>query len=187
MAKNEEAEALASVLARVLNPIVERLERLEAVVAPKEDGATSPDELHFKLMASLRGQDQEIESIGLVEIVHGCMSDTGATFDAEVHYPPLKRGGRVVGKDPKKPIVKVLLNYTWPEGIDKHVADGGLVPDGMDMKELSGMWVGQETDNYRQWKYDEFTKADARRYVGKPLPSNIRRVTPPVAPVAQTA
>lgn len=186
--EHQEAETLAALLTRVLGPILDRLEKLESASKPNVPdvpaGVDTADEHHYKLMAALRGQDQGLERFKLVEVVEGCLSDTGATFDAEVHYPPLRKEGKIVGRDPTKGLVKVLLNYQWPDGIDRHVRDGGVVPDGMEMKEVSGLWIGQETDAYRQWKWDEFMKADNKRYVGKPLPGHIRRVQP-TAPVAQ--
>lgn len=188
MSKEEKglAESLGDVLNRVLSPILDRLERLENKGKAEEiTPIDSPDELHEKLMASLRGQDQDLEPFHLIEVHQGCLSDTGATFDAEVHYPALRKGGKIVGRDAKRGLVKVLSNYTWPEGVDKHVSQGGLVPDGMEMKELSGQWIGQETDAYRQWKYEEFYKADNKRYVGKPLPAHIQRVA--VAQPAKSA
>jgi hypothetical protein len=169
-----EAEALASVLSRILTPLVERIERLEG---GKPQQQMSPDELHAKLMSELRGTNQDLEAFGLVEVVDGCRSDTGATFDAEIQYPPLRINGRIVGKDDKKPTVRVLRNYAWPVGLDKHTSEGGLVPDGMTMTEL-GPGGQQESDAFRQWKYDEFYKADAKRLIGKPLPAHMRQSAP---------
>lgn len=179
----DSAEALGSVLNRVLSPLMDRLERLEARSAAANPPAAPPasaDEQMAKLMAAMRGQQEGLEEFGLVEVVEGCTSDvSGATFDAEVQYPVIKHMGKIVGKGPKG-IVKVMRNYAWPAGIDKHVAEGGVVPDGMTMNEL-GPGGQQETDAFRQWKYETFAKADNQRFVGKPLPAHVRPPTP-VAP-----
>lgn len=182
------AEAIGTVLNRVLTPLLDRLERLEArssgAPANNEPPLTA-DETMAKLMAALRGQQEGLDALGLVEIVEGCTSDiSGATFDAEVQYPVVKHMGKIVGKLENKGVVKVMRNYAWPAGIDKHVADGGVVPDGMTMHEL-GPSGTQETDAFRQWKYETFAKADNRRFVGKPLPAHVRpRVDAVAAAVA---
>ena len=177
MSEKDTADLIARALqpfAKVLDALVSRLEKLEA---PKPgDKKLTPDEMLAEMMGELRGTNQDLSEFGLIDVVDGCVSDSGATFDAEVQYSPVKIKGRVVGKDPKG-VVKVLRNYAWPAGIDKHAADGGVVPDGMTMME-QGPGGMQETDAYRQWKYDEFYKADARRYIGKPLPSHVRRNAP---------
>ena len=99
------AEALGSVLNRVLSPLMDRLERLEARSAAANPPAAPPasaDEQMAKLMAAMRGQQEGLEEFGLVEVVEGCTSDvSGATFDAEVQYPVIKHMGKIVGKGPE--------------------------------------------------------------------------------------
>jgi hypothetical protein len=176
MSKNEDAESLASILTRILAPLAERIERIESKAAPAAATATpSADETMAQLMAALRGQQPELDTIGLVEVLEGCVSDmTGASFAAETHYPVVKVMGKPVGKDAARGVVRVMRSYVLPAGASKHVAEGGLVPDGMVMHEL-GPGGQQETDSFRQWTYDSFYKADAMRFVGKPLPPHVRR------------
>jgi hypothetical protein len=170
---HEDAKGLADVLTRLLTPIVDRLERLESKASPAASPPLSADETMAKLMAELRGQQADIDSFGLVEVVEGCTSDiSGATFDAEIHYPVVRHMGRIVGKVADKGVVKVMRNYAWPVGIDKHVPEG-VVPEGMTMFEL-GPQGQRETDSYRDWKYKTFAMADNRRFVGKALPAHVR-------------
>jgi hypothetical protein len=166
-------QAFASTMRTMMDPIADRLTALEqGKPAPK---ATSPDEVHAQMMRELRGKTVDPIAIGLVEVVEHCTSDSGATFDAECQYTPVHVDGKLAGKT-GAPVVKCLLNYTWPVGHDVHQQDGGLVPNGMAMVE-----DGKPSPTYRQWLWETYLQADTRRFVGKPLP---RWVLPEPAPVA---
>lgn len=94
-----------------------------------------------------------------------CVSPiTGSTFRAR-----LRLDGRVLE----------LLDYAYPEGIDKHEGDGGRVPNGSPIYNANGKF----DSHYLQWRWSEFWYADLRAWVGKRLPSGMV-VTAPVAEVA---
>lgn len=87
-----------------------------------------------------------------------CKSEeTGATFEAHVlesrnttKFPH----GRIVG----------MRNYQRPAGHDVYEANGGLVPDGMQM-----VANGLQTPPYKQWLWTTFYQTDLRRYVQRPI------------------
>jgi hypothetical protein len=154
--------AFSDSMRTMMAPVLDRLVSLEqGKPAPKP---SSPDEAHAQMMRELRGKTVDPIALGLVEVVEHCTSDSGATFDAECHYTPVHVDGRLAGKT-GTPIVKQLLNYTWPVGHDVHQRDGGLVPDGMAMIEDS-----KPSPTYRQWLWETYLQADTRRFVGKALP-----------------
>ena len=180
MANDRATEALVEAVSK----LIERLERLEsraiASPAPVVTGK-SPDELHASMMEDIRGSTDDVERIGLSETIVGVKSDLGAadsegnlhgaTFDAVVNWQPVHKGGKLVGRTSKCKVT-TLANYAWPAGIDVHLSAGGLVPDGMEM--LVANDKTRETDQYKQWKYETFYKADCQRFVGRPLPAHLR-------------
>lgn len=84
------------------------------------------------------------------------LSPTGATFIPRVIPSKTHPKGRVVD----------LLEYTHPEGVDRHQSDGGLVPDGHPI--LVTNKAGQMLSaDYKQWKYTTFWRQDLNTYVGK--------------------
>jgi len=184
--------AFAQTMRTVLDPLVDRIAQLEANRGPVEDKRTA-DEKYHELMAAIRGQSEDIAGLGLVEIVEGCTSDLGATdadgtqrgarFDAEVQYKPVVVNGKIVSKS-GPPTVRNLLNYTLPEGHDRHQAQGGIVPNGMTMKEIGADHQEKLSDGYKQWLWESFWQADLRRFVGKQLPAHVRPQAPPVATTA---
>jgi hypothetical protein len=192
-------QAFAQSMRTILDPLLTRIEQLEArgtVAAPVITERVSADETYAKMMSELRGQNEEIAKLGLVEVVTGCMSDlgattatgesVGATFDAELHHKPFSVGGKITGKVPGVlPIVKSLLHYTEPVGHDVHQAQGGLVPDGLTIQE-QGPGGPRLSSTYVQWKWETFWQADIRRFVGKPLPAHIRADAARRAAAAQT-
>lgn len=94
-----------------------------------------------------------------------CVSPiTGSTFRAR-----LRLDGRVLE----------LLDYAYPEGIDKHEGDGGRVPNGSPIYNANGKF----DSHYLQWRWSEFWYADLRAWVGKKLPSGMV-ATAPVAEIA---
>jgi hypothetical protein len=174
-------QMLADVMKATMQPLLERLERLEAGRASN----LTPDQQFHKTLETIRGSTDDVETIGLVEVVEGCKSDLGApdadgtmrgaTFDAEIHYTPVMNGGKLVAKTSKCRVVQ-LLRYRWPDGFDKHVSQGGLVPDGLEIKSDANARSG-----YDQWLWETFLQADTRRFVGKALPAHVRH-----APLAST-
>jgi hypothetical protein len=179
--------AFANTMRTVMDPILTRIEQLEARAVPKAEEKLSPDEIYAKLMADIRGQSEDLAKIGLVEVVEGCTSDLGApdkdgtmhgaSFDAELQFKPLIVGGKVMGKTGVA-VVKRFARYELPAGIDKHQRDGGLVPDGMTMQEIGANGTMRESDGYKQWVWETFLQADTRRFVGKALPAHVRPTAP---------
>jgi len=96
--------------------------------------------------------------------------DTGATFTACVIESRTHPNGRIVA----------LENYTHPPGTHTYRANGGLVPDQLQILR-AGIGAPQEGDKvprhdynifYLQWRWEEFWQKDLRRYAGKPLLSS---------------
>jgi len=80
---------------------------------------------------------------------------SGATCECEVQGP--------------QKIVKTLVNYTEPPEAMKSIDEGGVVPNGLEIKQVDG----QLTTHYKQWRYDQFLKADLATYVGKPFNASL--------------
>jgi hypothetical protein len=183
-------EAFAQTMRTVLDPVISRLERLER--GPATPDKKTADETMAEMMAAIRGQSEDVAKIGLVQVVDGCTSDLGvqdvdgqqhgATFDAELHFAPVVVNGKIIGKS-GAPIVRNLLNYKLPAGHDRHLNAGGLVPNGMSMKELGMDHQEKLSDGYKQWLWETFWQADLRRFVGRQLPPHVR----PQAPSVQSA
>lgn len=143
------ARAVGHAVAEGVKPLAEKLERIEGSVVPPTTGMT-PDERHELMMSELRGKGRPGPPESTIE---GCRSeDTGATFNARTV------SGKVVNLDA----------YTLPAGLDKHVSEGGLVPEGMVITNEGDDWA------YRQWVWTTFWQADLRRFIGKPLPPSAR-------------
>lgn len=142
------AQAIGEVMARTMEPIVRRLESIEAKSTPA--ARMTADEVQRRVMAEIRGEGRPAP---VVEELFALKSeDTGATFDVVIE------GGKV----------SALPNYRYPEGIDKHIDEGGLVPQGMAIVEEGGDW------GYRLWRTKEFWIKDLTRFVGKVLPPSMR-------------
>ncbi len=107
-----------------------------------------------------------------------CLTARGATFDAIVDYPVEKDDeGKPTGKrDPRFPSGRVLRleSYRTPEFVtegpkhDALNADGTYcVPKSMPITNTgSGKGAGQETVQFKNWKWHTFFQADLARYVG---------------------
>lgn len=72
---------------------------------------------------------------------------TGATFNADVQRETVIR----------------LVDYAYPPEAETHQDQGGAVPNGLDVKDVNG----QYTIQYKQWRYENYWKADLALYVGK--------------------
>jgi hypothetical protein len=90
-----------------------------------------------------------------VTLVEGCIAPSGATFTAEI----------------QRNIVVTLQDYRHPDGVETCVDDGGLVPNGFQIRDLTS---GLATPMYKQWLYETFLQPDIRAIVGKPLPRHMR-------------
>lgn len=126
-------------------------------------------------MGAMRGHDRP----PLVERTIACKSPlTGSTFTARIVESRGWPQGRIVD----------LVDYTHPAGIDKHVSDGGIVPDGLtihigadragkatlpDGTEIA-VSIGDFTPEYKMWSYETFWKRDLAEFNGKPFAEYIR-------------
>ena len=154
MCRMNEKDKDAAIVA-ALTALTEKVASLTPKPAERIDG----DELQRRILAELRGVGRPAPKM---EHLIGCKSElTGATFDVEI------QGGKVT----------CLPNYTLPAGHDKHIADGGLVPDGIELV-LKG-----DNYTYRVWLKDTFWIVDLKTFVGKPpLPSLLRSAQPQTHP-----
>lgn len=126
------------------------LERLAQKTAPPVDTRTGDQKFYEEFEKVYGYAPTQRRLLSPPELVP-CKSDSGATFVAKVS------NGRVVS----------LEGYTFPEGIDRHQHDGGLVPNGLDLTNIAN---GQESIPYKGWKFNEFWKRDINAFVGRPLP-----------------
>jgi hypothetical protein len=117
----------------------------------------SPDELMAEALTSIRYQkphpQTDVECVSL---------ETGATFTAIVVASRPYPEGRVCRID----------GYAHPDGIDRHVKDGGLVPDGIELRNRAN---GEESQDLKNWRWRTFWQADLLRYIGRPLPVWVRK------------
>jgi len=89
----------------------------------------------------------EIEEIPVVS------PDTKAKFTAICTKSLTFPAGRIVS----------VKDYTYPDGVEEHIREGGLVPEGMTIRLPSG----QYDKNYKQWRWVNFFQKDLRTFVGK--------------------
>jgi hypothetical protein len=86
-----------------------------------------------------------------------CVSEiSGSKFTAVVCASRTFPNGRVVK----------LENYRYATGSDTNEREGGLVPNGITVKNKSGT----PTTEWHQWRWENFWKADLCHYVGNELP-----------------
>jgi hypothetical protein len=124
---------------------------LVMATAPK---AMSEDEKFQAEIASRKGTDRPPLP---TSVVKGVTSETGSTFDALIDHR-----GNVVALD----------KYAHPTGVDVHQTDGGLVPQGLPIRDAGG---GDFSMLFKQWRYESFWAHDLNAYIGKPLPAHARR------------
>lgn len=98
----------------------------------------------------LKGRQRAIPQFKLI----ACKSDTGATFDARIVRSRAFPTGRIV----------CLENYQHPAGYDKHLRDGGLVSDGVPLRDHQ---TGQFLPLFKQYLYETYWKADLQYFVGR--------------------
>lgn len=138
----------ASTLADLIAAAVDR--RVAEIMTAK-----GPDERIADAMAAQRGQNMPAPHEALVD----CVSPiTGATFTARMLMP--RRPGapwRVVE----------LLDYTRPEGWDRLQQDGGLVPNGV---ELKNEVTGKPSQKFMLSVHRDYYVKDNQQLLGKPLP-----------------
>lgn len=127
--------------------------RAAAPDAPPQTGPISVEEFPGQY-ASVLKKMRERPSEPQPEPV-ACISPiTGSSFRARC-----RPDGRVLE----------LLDYKEPEGIDKHVSEGGLVPDGAPIKDQNGRLDA----DYKQWRWTEFWFADLKAWIGKKMPAGM--------------
>jgi hypothetical protein len=76
-----------------------------------------------------------------------------------------------------------IRDYQYPDGVDHHISEGGLVPNGMQMKNAGGT----DLATFKQWKWETFYQQDLRAWIGKPLPVYVRADADATATVAMQA
>lgn len=156
MAKEKETEQAPARMITVDAATLEELvnAKVAALVAQIKGG--TPNENFKEMMDRERGKDRPPIPVQLIP----CKSPlTGATFTAKVSPSRKFPGGRIID----------LLDYVHPEGTEKHVEEGGLVPKGMIMKRPDGILEAQ----YKLWRYREFWLKDLQQFNGKPMTSYI--------------
>lgn len=126
--------------------------KVAARLAQNAQANVSSDPLAKRLQDAARPEVQE-------ETLVPCESPfTGARYTARVLKSRAWPQGRIVD----------LLDYKLPPGTDKHMNEGGLVPDGMIMSSPDGKGL---THDYKWWRYTSFIQRDLREFNGKPLQS----------------
>lgn len=141
MAKDEDV--------RITQGVVEAL-KLLGFKAPTEDTRT-PDQRFQQSVAELRQPAAQLPT----ETIKDCKSpNTGAVFDMFVCNG----------------VCTEIPNYRKPEGHDKHQAEGGLIPNGLQLEDPNG----KPHPSYLQHCYEAFWQADIRFFVGKPVPPYMR-------------
>ena len=141
----------AAALGALIDDIVAR--RLKDALA-----ARSVDDRFEEEMALLRGTKRPLPHEQLVE----CASPvTKATFTARL-LMPRKEGGQYR--------VVELIDYTKPDGWDRSVSNGGLVPDGVEIYGQDGKMTLRFGASVNQNYYNR----DNRDVMGKPLEPQYR-------------
>lgn len=136
---------------------------IEAEVSARMTGAIIPDPLQKRIEEAARGQI-------ITEAKYRCESPmTGARFTAVVQKSKAYPLGRII----------TVEDYEFPEGIEKHTTEGGLVPEGQRIFALDdkGRSIpGVYETSFRVWKTREFYIKDLTTWVGKPYqPSMLAR------------
>lgn len=119
-------------------------------VTPGVDPMTPDERVKLVVEQMRKGENREAHTIDKIDVVS---ARTGARFAAIVASSKSDPNGRVL----------TLEDYVFPDGIEVHRADGGVVPDGMIIKTPKG----ELTKQYKQWRWTEFYQNDLREYVGK--------------------
>lgn len=119
--------------------------------APSPGVAQSPNEMFAAQMKAARVSTEPPLQIDRVE---GVLSNvTGSRFTAvKVHG-----------------VVAQLEGYTYPDGIEKDEADGGLAPNRLGVRNKDG----QLSPQFKQWRWENFYQLDLRTFVGKVLPAHV--------------
>lgn len=162
----EQFQAAIAAAARAGAEAVLSTQAAAPAAAPAPHASTSPISVeefpgqYASILKAMRSRPAEAEPEPVT-----CVSPiTGSSFRARI-----RADGRVLE----------LLEYAYPDGIDKHESDGGRVPNGSPIYNANGKFEA----HYLQWRWSEFWYADLRAWVGKKLPSGMI-VTVPVAEVA---
>lgn len=141
--------ALQELLAAAVKQGVESGMRSQAPTAQPGDPLAQPFSAE---MDAFRGKHLPKQILRRIP----CKSEeTGSSFVALC----LQTGQGVYGK------IVTIEEYLYPPGIGKHVRDGGIVPDGMQIRDANG----QEVPLYKQWRWEEFWKKDLAYYNRRPF------------------
>jgi hypothetical protein len=140
MAKDDERPKTVTLGLDELNALIAAGAR--AAVAEAQAKGTV-DALDFdKAMKLIRGGDRPAAKIRHED----CVSPlTGASFRAKVVESKMTPLGRVID----------LEDYTWPDGVDVPVSQGGLMPDAH---------LRAPAETHAHWKYWEFMRRDLNEF-----------------------
>lgn len=138
---------------RVADAVMLAMSPKSSVASPDYD---DPDAQFAEIMAKRRGKDRPATPDVAIRVKS---PETGSSFTAVV------QGGRVIRLD----------DYSYPQGVETHTTEGGLVPHGLGIHLVSpnGGYSGQFTVEYKQWRYETFWKADLHKFIGHPLPKSL--------------
>lgn len=120
-------------------------------MAPPGVSPYTPDEQVGMFVDQLRkGENREAHKLEDIT----CQSQiTGAKFTAVVCTSKAYPAGRVLS----------LKDYEYPVGSDVHVTEGGLVPEGLAIKNKAG----EGTKEWKQWRWINHYQQDLKTYVGR--------------------
>lgn len=142
-------EQLAAVVA---SAVTAALAAQNQQTRPQAFVEASPNEQFEAMMRGRRGLDEP--KLPVVEVPNCKSHVTGATFTARI-----TRG-----------IVTEIAEYKHPAGTDLHIDQGGLVTNGLEIKDTHG----QLHPHYKQWLWENFWQLDIRTHVGRALPKYVQ-------------
>jgi hypothetical protein len=123
---------------------------------------STPDEQIVTALDRARGKDKPLPKEDHVK----CVSPlTGARFTAHLLWSRTYPEGRVIE----------IEDYERPPGWDVSRANGGAVPDGLEMKDQSG----RPAKRYTNWLRIEYWQKDLVALISKPLPAQWRAENAP--------
>jgi hypothetical protein len=153
--KNADPKSEVEILKAALAAQAAQFERLIGAVA---DMAQPTDAAIHGLSPAKQKAILAVPSPQKWRTIRGKSAETGSTFDMIVLESKTHKTGRVVR----------LETYAYPPGIEVAQAHGGLLPDGMRMR--NPLTNDGLDPLYKQWRYQNFWRADLNSIAsGQPL------------------
>jgi hypothetical protein len=162
MSRDKRPEENAMSEPKMVTMTEEQFQALITAVRPAPPPPALSEEEQFHALERLASERPTLKEIPQQRV----RSRTGATFIPRVVCSRPFPKGRVVE----------LLEYTHPEGLDRRIEEGGLVPDGL-LPGKEGQSARGNPIQFKQWKYTNFWKRDLETYVG----SSAEFLPPPIA------